>query len=84
MNASYAGLIGALELYQWLDATLNGDRTARTVVVQLLSEDHSEVVLRWVLQRARIVRHVSGPLDARGKDVAIEELTLAYERLEME
>ena len=28
--------------------------------------------------------HVSGPLNAKGNDVAIEEMTLAYERLEME
>lgn len=28
--------------------------------------------------------HVSGPFNARRSDVAMEELTLAYERLEME
>ena len=30
------------------------------------------------------MKHVSGPLNAKGCDVAIEELTLAYERLELE
>jgi hypothetical protein len=34
--------------------------------------------------RARIIKHVSGPLNAQGCDVAIEELTLACERLELE
>lgn len=29
-------------------------------------------------------RHVTGPLNAKGTDVALEELTLAYERLELE
>jgi hypothetical protein len=33
---------------------------------------------------ARIIKHVSGPLNARSSDVAIESLTLAYERLEIE
>ena len=33
---------------------------------------------------ARIVEHVSGPFHARGCDVALEALTLAYERLELE
>jgi len=41
-------------------------------------------VQTWVLLRARIVKHVSGPFNAKGNGVAREELTLAYERLEME
>jgi phage tail-like protein len=56
----------------------------RTVTIQLQNEDHTQVVQTWKLLRARIVKHVSGPLNAKGCDVAIEELTLAYERLEME
>jgi phage tail-like protein len=79
------GIIGTLELYQWIDAVRNGDQQAvRTVTVQLQSEDRSAVVQEWKLLRARPVRHLSGPLDARCSDVAIEELTLAYERLEVE
>jgi phage tail-like protein len=79
------GVIGSLDLYNWLDDIRNGDEAAyRTVTVQLMNEDHTEMVQAWKLLRARIVRHTSGPLDARRSDVAMEELTLAYERLEME
>jgi len=79
------GIIGSLDLYDWLDQIRNGDQGAyRTVTVQLMSEDHSTVVQEWKLLRARIVKHVSGPFDAKGEDVVIEELTLAYERLELE
>ena len=79
------GIIGSLELYQWLNDIRNGDQNAlRTVLIHLQNEDHTQVVQTWKLLRARIVKHVSGPLDAKGCDVAIEELTLAYERLEME
>ena len=79
------GIIGSLDLYQWLDQIRNGDAAAyRTVRIQLMNEDHSAVVQAWKLLRARIVKHVSGPLNAEGTDVAVEELTLAYERLEME
>jgi phage tail-like protein len=79
------GVIGSLDLYDWLDQIRNGDQAAvRTVTVQLLSEDHTAVVQTWRLLRARIVKHVSGPFDARCSDVAMEELTLAYERLELE
>ena len=34
--------------------------------------------------RARIIKYVIGPFNAKGTDVAMEELTLAYERMEME
>ena len=79
------GVIGSLNLYQWLDQIRNGDQNAlRTVTIQLQNEDHTEVVQTWKLLRARIIKHVSGPFNAKGTDVAMEELTLAYERLEME
>jgi phage tail-like protein len=79
------GIIGSLDLYQWLNDIRNGDAAAyRTVTVQLLSEDHTAVVQTWKLLRARAVKHVSGPFNALCSDVAIEELTLAYERLELE
>jgi phage tail-like protein len=79
------GVIGSLNLYQWLNQIRNGDQTAmRTVTVQLQNEDHTGVVQTWKLLRARIIKHTSGPMNAKGTDVAMEELVLAYERLEME
>jgi phage tail-like protein len=78
------GVIGSLNLYQWLNQIRNGDQSAyRTVVIQLQNEDHTAVVQEWKLLRARIIKHTSGPLNAKGTDVAMEELVLAYERLEM-
>jgi phage tail-like protein len=78
------GIIGSLALFQWLSAVRNGDQATRTVRIMLQNEDHTAVVQTWILLRARIVKHVSGPLNANGTGVAMEELTLAYERLEME
>jgi phage tail-like protein len=79
------GIIGSLDLYQWLDEVRNGNQAAfRTVTVQLMSEDHASVAQVWKLLRARIIKHVSGPFNARATHVAMEEITLAYERLEME
>ena len=78
------GVIGSLNLYKWLDDIRNGNQTAlRTVTVQLQSEDH-QIVQTWKLIRARITKHTSGPFSAKGTDVAIEEMVIAYERLEME
>ncbi|HEY3301940.1 MAG TPA: phage tail protein [Candidatus Binatia bacterium] len=79
------GVIGSLNLYQWLNDIRNGNQNAeRTVTVHLQNEDHTKIVQTWKLLRSRIIKHVSGPLNAKGTDVAMEELTLAYERLEME
>ena len=79
------GVIGSLNLYEWLDQIRNGDQKAmRTVTIQLQNEDHSAVVQTWRLLRARIIKHTSGPFNAKGTDVAMEELVLSYERLEME
>jgi len=77
------GIIGSLNLYNWLNDIRNGDQAAfRNVTIQLQNEDHTAVVQTWKLIRARITKHTSGPL--KGSDVAMEELVLTYERLEME
>lgn len=79
------GIIGSLDLYNWLNQVRNGDQAAlRTVTIQLQSEDHTSIVLTWKLLRARPIQYTSGPLNGKGADVAMEELTLSYERLEME
>ena len=79
------GVIGSLNLYQWLNDIRNGNQNAlRNVVIHLQNEDHTAIEITWKLMRARIIKHVSGPMNAKGTDVAMEELTLAYERLEME
>ena len=78
------GIIGSLGLYHWIDQIRNGNPAAlRTVVIQLQNEDHTAIVMTWKLLRARIIKHTSGPLNAKGTDVAMAEITLAYERLEL-
>ena len=79
------GIVGSLNLYAWLNDIRNGNQHAtRTVVIQLQNEDHTAVVLEWRLLRARIVKYLSGPLSAKNSDVAMEEMVLAYERLEIQ
>jgi phage tail-like protein len=79
------GIIGSLSLYQWLDEIRNGSpNSLRNITVSLQSEDHSETIMTWKLIRSRIMKHTSGPLNAKGTDVAMEELVLACERMEME
>jgi phage tail-like protein len=79
------GVIGSLNLYSWLNEIRNGNQQSlRSVVVQLQNEDHTDVVMTWTLMRARIIKYTCGPMNAKGTDVAMEEMVLAYERLEVE
>src|SRR3982751_578508 len=58
------GVIGSLTLYEWLNEIRNGNQNAyRTVTVHLQNEDHSASVQTWKLQRARIIKHTSGPMN---------------------
>jgi phage tail-like protein len=79
------GIVGSLSLYQWINQIRNGDQQAlRTVVIQLQNEDRTAVVQTWKLLRARIIKHTSGPFNAKGTDVGVEEMVIACERLELE
>ena len=79
------GVIGSLNLYGWYNQIRNGDQAAyRTVTISLQNEEHTAVVQTWKLLRARPVRLKWGPLNAKGKEVLIEYVELACERLEME
>jgi len=77
------GVIGATVLYEWLNDIRNGNQKAfKDVTVTMLSEDRTPV-LEWRLLRARITKCTYGPLNAKGNDAAMEEMVLAYERLEL-
>jgi phage tail-like protein len=79
------GVIGRLDLYEWLNQIRNGEQNSlRTVTVQLQNEDHTAVVQTWKLLNAGITKYTSATMNAKGTDVAMEEMVLAYERLEME
>jgi len=79
------GVIGSMNLFNWLNDIRNGKQAAtRDITIQLQRKEHRAVVQTWKLIRARIIKVVSGPMNAKGTDVAMEELTLAYERLELE
>lgn len=73
------GLIGDLRLWAWIDAT-PPDR--RTVVITLHDEQRT-AVLRFVLHEAWPCRWTGPTLSAKSSDLAIEELELCHERLEI-
>ena len=80
------GVIGATDLYQWLDQVRNGaqEESLRTVTVQLLSENRADVAMTWKLSGARIMKYTGPTLNGTGTEVAVEEVVLACERIEVE
>ncbi len=78
------GLIGSLDLYGWLDQIRNGEQDAlRSVTIQLQDEARTGTVQEWKLTNARPIKYTGPSLNGKGTDVAIEELTLACERIDI-
>jgi phage tail-like protein len=80
------GLIGATDLYEWVDQVRRGDRTAmRSVTITLQDEAHEGPVMTWRLTRARPMRYTAPSLNGKGgTDVAIEELVVSCEDMTIE
>ena len=55
----------------------------QSVVIKLLDE-HGRITATWRLANARPVKVTAPDLNSKGNDVAIEEIVIAYERLEIE
>ncbi len=78
------GVVSTPELNAWLKDVREGKKKSRDITLVLQSEDRSKPARKWKLVRARIIKHTSGPLNAKGTDVAMEELVVSYEKLELE
>jgi phage tail-like protein len=79
------GVLGAVDLYGWWNDVRDGSPGARrTVLINLLDDDRSNIVFSWKLLRAFPVRYKFSRLNGRGKRPLLELLELAFERLEVE
>ena len=79
------GVIGADNIYNWLEQIRNGDVTAkRDVIIKLKNEDptSSAAVVTWKLVQAMPIKGTGPTLTAKGgSDVAMEELVLSAETI---
>lgn len=79
------GVIGADNIYSWLDQIRGGDVTAkRDVVIKLKNEDptSASAVVTWKLVKAMPIKWTGPTLTAKGgSDVAMEELVLSVETI---
>lgn len=79
------GVMGRLDLYDWLHAVRNGAQNQlKTVTIELLTEDREGVAQQWKLENARPMKYTGPSLNGKGTDVAVEELVLAAERISLE
>jgi phage tail-like protein len=78
------GIIGDLRLFEWIKATREGTYDPRTVTVTLLDEARAPAC-QWVLRVAQPKKWTGPTLAAKGGgEVAMEELVLVAERIDME
>lgn len=80
------GLIGELDLYQWILDVRNGNQgAARNVTITQQDESRNGPVYTWRLINARPMRYNGPSLNGKSSsDVAIEELVLSCEDLFVE
>ncbi|MBZ5621163.1 MAG: phage tail protein [Acidobacteriia bacterium] len=79
------GVIGDLStLWNWWDAVRKGDQNQRrTVTIQLMDEQRQNPVQEWVLTDARPIKYTGPALTGKGTDVAVEELVLSAESVDL-
>jgi phage tail-like protein len=79
------GVIGSLDLYEWVNEVRNGSQNQlRTIIIQLQSEDRGAIAVTWKLTNARPMKYTAPTMSGAGTEIAIEELVLCCERLDIE
>ncbi len=79
------GLMGAENLYLWLDQMRKGQFliAKKMITIRLLDEAHSGAVISWKLHGAMPLKWTGPTLNAKGgTDVAMEEFVLSVEQVE--
>jgi phage tail-like protein len=79
------GVIGdPATLFGWIHQVRNGSQTQlRNVTIKLMTEDRESVAQEWTLTNARPTKYTGPSLTGKGTDVAMEELVLACERIDV-
>jgi phage tail-like protein len=76
------GLTKSVELWNWFMTGMKGKVERRNVSVLMVDGDGTTEVMRWNLFNAWLSDWRAAALDAMGKEVAIETLTLVCESIE--
>jgi phage tail-like protein len=76
------GLTSSRELWEWFKKGLQGITDRRNVSILLLDQDGRTEVARWNLINAWPSEWRGAPLDAGGREIAIESVTLVFDTLD--
>jgi phage tail-like protein len=76
------GLVGGLELFEWLKGVRDGSADPRSVTITVNDEARKAVII-YTLRNAQPKKYTGPTLAAKGGEVAMEELVLVHEGLEM-
>jgi len=77
------GVIGRLDLYEWLDLVREGAaEQLKTVTIKLMAEDRNTEAMQWKIIGARPMKYTGPSLNGKGTELAIDEFTIAGERIE--
>jgi len=76
------GVIGTLELFEWMKGVRDGTADPRNVTITMLDEARQAVVT-YTLRNAQPKKYTGPTLAAKGGEVAMEELAFVHEGLEM-
>lgn len=76
------GLVGSLDLFNWMKGVRDGKADPRTVTITLLDEARQSVA-RWSLRNAQPKKWTGPTLAAKGGgEVAMEEISFVHEGIE--
>lgn len=76
------GLVGSLDMFQWLKSYMDGDKDVRQVTITVMDEARNPVV-KYKLRNAQPKKYTGPTLGGKGGgEVAMEELTLVCEGIE--
>lgn len=80
------GVIKAENLWRWVEKVQNGQQaeSLENVVIELHDESSENVAVSWSLTNARPLKYTGPTLNGKGTDIAVEELVLACEDIDME
>jgi phage tail-like protein len=77
------GLTSSKELWLWFQNAVKGKVERKTVAIVVYASDGTTEKVRWNLINAWPKEFQCAPLDARGAEIAIYTLSLAFETLEL-
>ncbi len=76
------GLINGKSLWNWIEQARVAAPTAKRTVTIALLDEARKPVKSWVIRGAMPLKYTGPTLNAKGNDVAIEEIVLSSEAIE--